>query len=252
LIRVEAQSRPPAGKPTPAPTTNPTQSPSPSSAPPNAASACPQVSVQALGNRNVRDGQPVSFTASITGGDPKISPLIVWNVTAGSIKEGQGTRKVEVDTTGSGTASDRQIAAEVWVGGYASDCGSPQATAIVKIIPPAAKFGEFGELSQESLAKNLKALAEFLSQSEDNLYLIGYAGRKSERGFAATSIRKMKEMLATEGIAARRIVAVDGGFREEPLFDFWIVPTGAEPPRPEPTVNRNEIVYPRTTPPKRP
>ncbi len=246
-----AQSRSPFGKTNATPTPTPTVSPSPTP-PANAAAACPKVSIQALGSRTVRDGQPVSITASITGGDPKVSPLLVWSLSAGTVKEGQGTRKIEVDTTGSGNSLDRQVVADLWLGGYAPECGSPQASVAVKIIPPAAKFGEFGELPPDVLATNLKALAEFLSQSQDNLYLIGYAGRKSERGFAAIWLRKMKEMLTVEGVAARRVIAIDGGFRDEPLFDFWIVPIGAEPPRPAPTVNRNEIVYPRNAPPKKP
>jgi hypothetical protein len=194
----------------------------------------------------------LSFNANIQGGDPKVAPMINWNLSAGTIREGQGTRRIEVDSTGAGSSFDRQVTADLWVGGYAAECSQIQATASVKIIPPAVKFGEFGELSAEALSINLKALAQFLSQSEDNLYLIGYAGRNNERGYAANAVRKIKDQLVVEGVAARRIISMDGGFREEPLFDFWIVPQGAEPPRPAPTVNRNEIVYPKTAPTRRP
>jgi hypothetical protein len=175
-------------------------------------------------------------------------PTLIWNVSGGYIKEGQGSRQIQVDSTGAGSALDRELKAELWVGGYAPECSALQASASVKIIPPAMKFGEFGELPPKSVSENLDALANFLSQSQDTLYLIGYAGRKSERGFAFNSIRKMREELVADGIAPRRVVVIDGGFREEPLFDFWIVPQGAEPPRPSPTVNRNEIVYPKTPP----
>ncbi len=220
--------------------------------PPAAAvSLCPKINVQPQSARIIRDGQPVTFNANITGGDPKVSPIISWSVSAGMIKDGHGTPRIEVDTAGAGSTTDRQIVADILIGGYAAEC-SLQASASVKIIPPAVKFGEFGELDAKTLSENLKALAGFLSQSPDNLYLIGYAGRKNERGFAAVSIKTMKEELIAEGVPARRIIAFDGGFREEPLFDFWIVPDGAEPPRPTPTVNRNEIVFPRSTPVKRP
>ncbi len=237
------------------PRTKPERTPPPtSSAPaPTAAtvSLCPKISIQPQGGGPIRDGQTVGFNANINGGDPKVSPIISWNVSAGMIKDGHGTPRIEVDSTGAGASSDRQIIADILIGGYAPEC-TLQASATVRIIPPAVKFGEFGELDAKTLSENLKALAAFLSQSPDNLYLIGYAGRKSERGFTAASIRRMKEELITEGVSARRIAAIDGGFREEPLFDFWIVPLGAEPPRAAPTVNRNEIVYPRSTPTKRP
>lgn len=249
FVSVEAQPRVPFARPFATPTPSPTPRPTPPPPPPvTGPAACPQVTIGAGTARTIRDGQPLSFNANIAGGDPRVSPIINWNVSAGMIREGQGTRKIDVDSTGSGSSSDRQITADLWVGGYAAECPQIQVSTSVKIIPPAAKFGEFGELDAEALKTNLKALAQFLSQSEDNLYLIGYAGRNNERGYASNSIRKMKDQLSVEGIAPRRIIAMDGGFREEPLFDFWVVPMGAEPPRPMPTVNRNEIVYPKPTP----
>jgi hypothetical protein len=54
----------------------------------------------------------------------------------------------------------------------------------------------------------------------------------------------VREALVTRGMTARRVVVLDGGFRETPAFVFWIVQRGSEPPRPTPTINRNEIVYP--------
>jgi len=84
------------------------------------------------------------------------------------------------------------------------------------------------------------------------LYVIVYAGRASERGFTQNWVKKIKMELAADGVADSRVYAMDGGFREQPLFDFWIVPIGADPPRPEPTVKRSEIVYPKTTPTKKP
>jgi len=199
----------------------------------------------------VRDGQRVNFTTNIAGGDPKVVPTIVWSTSAGAITQGNNTRRIEVDTTGAGASPDREVRADVWVGGYAPECVL-QAVGTVKIIAPAAKFGEFGMVDDQTLKSNLDALTTFLTQSPDNLYVIAYAGRNSERGFTYNWLKRMKDALVGAGITPRRISAVDGGFREEPLFDFWIVPIGAEPPRPAPTVNRNEIVYPKTAPVRKP
>ena len=235
--------------PTPTPTPRPTPSPTPTPEP--RVLPCPNISIQPQSGQVAKDGGPVLFALNIGGGDPKIFPTIVWNLSAGTIRDGQGTRRLTVDSTGAGSSPDRQIVADVWVGGYAPEC-SLQASATVKIIAPAAKFGEFGEIAPDALTKNLKVLSDFLSRSPDNLYLIGYAGRKSERGFASNWVRRMKTDLLSAGIAQRRIMAMDGGFREEPVFEFWIAPAGAEPPRPTPTVDRREIVYPPTAQPKRP
>jgi hypothetical protein len=188
---------------------------------------------------------------NIGGGDPKVAPTIIWSLSAGMMKDGQGTRRIAVDSTGAGNSPERVIKADVWVGGYAPECVL-QASAAVRIIAPAVKLGEFGEVPDDVLKVHLKTLNDFLSQSPDNLYLIAYAGRKSERGFIFKWVQRIKAELITAGIAPRRIIAMDGGFREEPLFDFWIVPTGADPPRPTPTIDRREIIYPANPQPKKP
>ena len=232
------------------PTPTPTPKPSPPAAAPPGPVPCPSVNVQVQGSPRVRDGQRVNFVANIAGGDPKVVPTIIWNTPGGAIIQGQNTRRIEVDTTGAGSTSYRDVRAEVWVGGYAPEC-LLQASATVKVIGPAVKFGEFGKVDEQTLKKNLDSVSAFLSQSSDNLYLIAYAGRNSERGFAQNWLQKMKDTLLTAGIGPRRLAAIDGGFREEPLFEFWIVPIGAVPPRPAPTIKRSEIVYPNTRPPRK-
>ena len=152
----------PTPTPSPRPTPSPTPTPDPRSVP------CPNVSVQPQGAQLVRDGQSVNFAANIVGGDPKIQATMLWSTSAGTIKQGQYTRSIEVDSTGAGSTPDREIRADLWVGGYAPEC-LLQASAKVKIIAPPVKFGEFGEVKPDVLTVNLKALADFLEQSPDNL-----------------------------------------------------------------------------------
>ena len=187
------------------------------------------------------------FNKSVQFQQTRGMPILLWNTSAGFIKDGQGTRKIEVDTTGAGSIPDREIVAQLWVGGYAPECVI-QESASVKIIGPPVKFGEFGELEPKAFTENLKVLADYLSQSPDNLYVFVYAGRKSDRAFVFNAIRKVRDELVFGGVAQRRMVVVDGGFREDPFYEFWLVPLGAEPPRPTPTVRRDEIVYPAPTP----
>lgn len=210
---------------------------------------CSVVSVQAQPAGTVREGQKIFFTANYQVTDPHATLTIIWNSSAGSITQGQGTNRIEVDTTGAGSTPEREVKADIWVSGMAPDCVL-QASSAVKIIPPASKFGEFGEVNSETLSTNLKSLADFMTQnqSQDVLYVIAYAGRNSERGFTQSWVKKIKDGLTGAGLADSKVYAMDGGFREQPLFDFWIVPNGAEPPRPSPTIKRNEIVYPKTTP----
>lgn len=208
-------------------------------------SVCPRIDVQSSGPRGVRDGQPLTFMANIQGGDPKIVPQIIWSVNGGVIKDGQQTRKVEVDTTGAGAY--REITADVWVGGYPGECQS-QGSATVKVVPPASKADEFGDLEAEKENERLANIAAALAQTDDQLYLIAYAGRTNARGFAGTALKRMRANLVSGGFGTDRIVVLDGGFREQAAYELWVVPQGAEAPKPSPTVDRREIVYPRATP----
>ncbi len=208
-------------------------------------SPCPRIEVQTSGPRGVREGQPVTFAANIAGGDPKVAPQVIWSVNGGSIRDGQQTRKIEVDTTGAGVY--RSVTADVWVGGYSGECMT-QASATVRVVPPAAKADEFGELAVEKENERLAYLSGALAQTDDQLYIIAYAGRTNARGYAATALRRMRTQLTETGFDAGRVMVMDGGFREQPAFELWVVPQGAEAPKPSPTVDRREIVYPRATP----
>jgi hypothetical protein len=233
------------------PTPSPSPRPSPTATPTPGPPPCPTASVHPQPGRPIRDGEPVGFVLNLAGGDPKVMPTIIWSTSGGTITKGQSGRRIEVDTTGAGSTPYLEVKADVWVGGYAPQC-VVQATSAVKVISPAIKFGDFGVVDDATLERNLDALSKFLSQSPDNLYLIGYAGRDNERGFTVGWLRRMKETLVRKGLSPRRIATIDGGYREEPLFDFWIVPRGAEPPRPEPTLKTSDIVQPKTKPGGRP
>lgn len=232
-----------------APPPPPRVKPPPPQANDAAASPCPKLQVQTPTPNNARDGQPITFMANISGGDPNVTPTLVWNVSAGSIKDGQGTRSIQVDSTGAGT--DRQIVADLWLGGYAPECTS-QASVTIRVVGPATKVDEFGDLTTEKENDRIASVAVALSQSNDSLYVIAYAGRTNVRGYANTVLKRIKAQFVTNGIPAQRVAASDGGFREQPAYEVWIVPEGADAPRPTPTVDRKEIVYPKATPVKKP
>jgi hypothetical protein len=207
-------------------------------------SPCPQMQIQSQA-RTVREGQPVSFTARITGGDKSVTPSILWNISAGAIRDGQGTTRIDVDSTGAGEY--RAIEAEVWLGGYPPEC-PPQSTPFrIAVVPPASKVDEFGSIPLEEENEKISAAVRAAQFGNDKLYVIAYAGRNSERMFASTSLRRMRDQILRSGFPAARVGAYDGGFREQPAFEIWIVPEGAEPPKPTPSIDRKDIVLPPVT-----
>lgn len=209
---------------------------------------CPKVSVKSPTQQFVREGSPVTFVAEIAGGDPNVTPTILWSVTAGMIRAGQGERRIEVDSTGAGVY--RQISANLWLGGYAPECTNT-ATANVRVAAAPVLLDQFGVLPPEQENERIAAAASVLSQSNDRLYIFAYAGRTSERGHVHTVLKRMLGEFGKLEMPPSRVRVYDGGFREQPAYEFWIVPEGSEAPRPTPTVDRREIVYPKTAPARR-
>lgn len=236
-----AQTQPPQRPQPPPPQQQPPQQQQPQQP---AVIPCPKMQIQGP-NRPMRDGEKVSFAANIAGGDPKVQPIFNWSISSGTIIGGQGTRNITVDTTGAG--NDRQVIADLLVGGYGYECEN-RATVTVPVAAPASKVDEFGELPEKDEAGKMDSIVTFLGQSPDRVYLIGYAGRNNVRGYTSDTLRRMKTYLAKTPGIAERVVAMDGGFREQPAFEIWVVPVGAEGPRPTPTIDRREIVYPKPPP----
>ena len=212
-------------------------------------SPCPKLAVKSATPQLIREGTPVMFAADIVGGDPEVTPNIIWNVSSGMIKAGQSGRHIEVDSTGAGAA--RELRAELWVGGYAPECGTT-ASVSVRVVPPAMLVDEFGELDPDKEGERLARAAAGLAEPKDKLFVMVYAGRTSVRGYTYTALKRIIDTFAKIEMPADRVRPVDGGFREQPAIEIWHVPEGAEQPRPTPTVDRREIVYPKPTPRKKP
>ncbi len=62
------------------------------------------------------------FKANIRGGDPGVSPTYNWTVSAGVIKEGQGTSVIDVDTSTNILKGAKTITATVSIVGYGRSC----------------------------------------------------------------------------------------------------------------------------------
>jgi hypothetical protein len=106
----------------------------------DAPASCPTVRVSCPDSVEV--GADLTFTASVSGDPAGVTPTYNWTVSAGSIKSGQGTAAIVVDTTGTG---GQTITATVDVGGYARECITSNSctTSVAEKAVPAVKFGEY-------------------------------------------------------------------------------------------------------------
>lgn len=209
------------------------------------AAACPRLDLRGTTAPIVRDGDTVGFSANLSGGDTNVQPMFSWTISAGTLKQGQGTRNIEVDSTGSG--SDRFIIADLWVGGFPAEC-SIQGRAGVTVAGPATKRDQFGDLAEDKEKERLANFSGGLSPSHDMAYIIAYAGRTNVRGYARTGLTRMRAAVIAAGTPSDKVATMDGGFRETPTYELWAVPVGAIPPKATPTINAKDIVFPKPTP----
>ncbi|HEX8147207.1 MAG TPA: hypothetical protein VF591_08515 [Pyrinomonadaceae bacterium] len=202
---------------------------------------CPTVTVSCPDTGTT--GQPVTFTANVSGGDPNVTPTFNWTVSAGTIESGQGTSSITVSTTG----VTGPITATVDVGGYDRSCSTSNSCTVS--FPPrqeARKVDEYGNIKFNDEKARLDNYAiELQNDPTAQGYLVCYGGRTGRTGEAQRRCDRAKNYLVnTRGITADRLVTVDGGFREELTVELWVVPSGATPPAASPTVDPSEV---RTT-----
>jgi hypothetical protein len=65
-------------------------------------------------------------------------------------------------------------------------------------------------------------------------YIIGYNGKRPIPKTLKYHLDKAREWLA-DTVPQERIVIVNGGYRDEPVIELWLVPKGAAAPTPTPT-----------------
>lgn len=208
---------------------------------------CPTVTVTCADTVEV--GQPITYTANVSGGDPAVTPTFNWTVSAGTITSGQGTNTITVDTAGTGGQS---ITATATVSGYPAECqGSATCTTQVTETRVARKVDQYGNIAFNDEKARLDNFAiQLQNEPGSSGLIIAYGGRRGRAGEAQARADRARDYLVnTRGVDPSRITTVDGGFREELEVELWIVPTGAPQPTASPTVDASEVQT--TTAPRR-
>ena len=202
--------------------------------------ACPVTQVTCPDMVYVNDKLRIS--ADVRGGDAKGTTTFNWSISAGSIESGQGTSTIEVSTKE--LSDGESVTATVEVGGYDRDCGYGQiaasCTTSVMKKAEARKLDEYGKLTPKEENDRLdKFTIEINMDPTAQSYIIAYGGRTGRAGDAQKAADRAKAYLANKrGLDPGRIVTVDGGYREQPALELWLVPSRAPLPGPTPTVKR--------------
>jgi hypothetical protein len=102
----------------------------------------------------------------------------------------------------------------------------------------AKKFDEYGDLIQEDESVRLNAFERDLAKDTSSRgYIIVYSGKLDPPGRPRRyALRAKNYLVSTEGVRSDRIITIEGGQRDDLRVELWIVPSGAQPPVPNPSV----------------
>jgi hypothetical protein len=204
------------------------------------ARACPKVVVSCPDM--VRSGEPATFNASIDNLPADAKLTYNWDISAGTITGGQGTISITVDTNG---LSNEGLTATVEVVGLPEGC-ERKASCTTGVPGEIIGCGldEYGNIKFDDEKARLDNFAiELHNDPTAQGLLTCYGGRTGYEGEAVRRCERAKGYVSgVRGIAPERLVTVDGGFREELTVKLVIVPAGAKPPAPSPTVDPREVV----------
>jgi len=197
---------------------------------------CPTVSVSCPDS--VEFNQPITFTASVSGGPEGFTPTYNWSVSAGTISGGQGTSTITVDTAGLG---GQPVTATVSLGGADPSCSTTNSctTNVKPEAPKPRRFDEYGNIRFNDEKARLDNYAIQLQNEPGSTATIITYGTCAGEG-QARGERAKQYLVNTRGIEASRITVVDGGCRADLTVQLWVVPTGAE----QPTVDTSNVISP--------
>jgi hypothetical protein len=212
-----------------------------------AASPCP-FPVKLSAPVQVSEGEIITYTADVSYSG-KTALIYKWTVSPANahIISGPGTPTIAVDSTG---LAGQHITATLVV---ADGSGSPlcrqtvQASTFTPQVPKrdivGSEFDTCCNCSYDDQKARLDNVAvELQNDPSTTTYLIAYGGRTSRNGEADRLLTRAREYLVTHRqVDVSRIVLINGGFRETDCVEVWIVPRGATPPRPRPTVQAGDV-----------
>lgn len=208
---------------------------------------CPY-SVNVSAPTSVTEGSIVTFAADVAYSGPSALNY-TWTVSPSSarILSGAGTPTITVDSTGLG---HQRVTAVLDVDDGSGDRMCRQrassATSVMAMSPPPAqpkRFDEFPSITFDDDKARLDNLAvELQNEPASTGYVIVYGGRRSGAGSAERLGERTRDyLILTRKIDANRITIINGGLREKNSFELWLVPQGAIPPQPTPTVQHGDV-----------
>jgi hypothetical protein len=216
------------------------------SVPPPPHTFCPYpVSLTAAAQ--VNEGEEITFTSDVSySGAARLN--YTWTVSPGNAKiiGAMGEPTLKVNSNG---LAGQHVTATLVVDDGSGDPNCRQVAQASTFIPPppppppTTQFDVCCSCSFDDQKARLDNLAVNLQNDPSaTTYIIAYGGRTSRAGQAdALGARARAYLIKNRGLDQSRIVVMNGGYREEDCVELWIIPSGAAPPQPTPTIQQGDV-----------
>ncbi|HEX7331039.1 MAG TPA: hypothetical protein VF290_06040 [Pyrinomonadaceae bacterium] len=183
---------------------------------------------------------PLKFSAAFTLNRPGSPFEYFWSVKNGEIVDGQGTDSITVQPN---DGTETNVSARVELKGFSAECNETASSTTVVGVSP-YRLSNFEENYSEALDINLDLLTDIL-QKHPHLhgYILVYGGRITGRGAAEKKGGRARYYLnEIRGVPESRFSIANGGYREKPMFEIWVVEEGFKP-KPSATVDARYVRF---------
>lgn len=208
--------------------------------------ACPTINIYGPVD-DITPGKPITFSVNVSGGASTVVPTYNWVVSTGTIASGQGTPTISME---SANIAGQFLTATVMIGGYPPTCDQARSASVAikpaPTGPPPIRFDEYGAIRETDENVRLDHFAIELERKPSHTgFIIVYGGRSSDPAESRAAVKRIfTYLVTTRGINVSRLQTLDGGYREEPTRELFLVAAGATPPEATPTVSASEVVTP--------
>lgn len=194
--------------------------------------ACPNIKLSGPAGIT-RVGEPMAFSAIVDENNAKLIGTYNWTISAGTIIEGQGTPAIKVDTNGLGSQAITATLTLTFTGFQLCENNLSE-VGVVEEIPKAVLFEK---TTNQTCEFRQMVMDGYFTQLNNDPSAAGYIFTFGSPRTVAKLERQMRANLKWRKYDESRITFINGGGRsKKATIEFWVVPAGAEIPKPEPPV----------------
>ena len=125
-----------------------------------------------------------------------------------------------------------------------AQAAKPLRPGLILIKPATQLVDEFGRTTPADKSGRLDSLFSVMSKNANSKgYVYVYCGKICPSGEIEAHFRGIESFIWIRKFDRKRLVVLNGGFRDSTTVELWLVPEGACPPAPRPSVEFRHVSF---------